>query len=44
MFSDMFAMPQTVEMVGEGSEANPIHVPNVAQAEFDIFVSQAYGK
>jgi hypothetical protein len=46
MFSDMFFMPGTKEKVSvadEGTELNPIVIPNVSEVEFDIFVSQAYG-
>lgn len=41
----MFSMPQAgVSEDREGTETKPVHLPNVAEPEFDIFVSQAYGR
>ena len=41
MFESMFLLPHPED---DGTEANPIFIPDVAVPEFDLFVLQAYGK
>jgi len=45
MFEEMFSLPmdESVNNV-EGTEENPIEIPDVVELEFDLFVSQAYGR
>jgi hypothetical protein len=46
MFRDMFAMPpahQLSHMEG-ATEDNPIVIPQIKESEFDLFLSQVYGK
>jgi hypothetical protein len=46
MFEHMFSMPQpsvSNAADADGTEERPIHIPNAAEPEFDLFVSQSYG-
>jgi hypothetical protein len=45
MFQEMFHMPMGRGIDGlEGTDEKPIVIPEVEEAEFDLFVAQAYGQ
>ena len=43
MFKEMLTMPVGEDSV-DGTEKCPIYIPDVEVPEFDLFVSQAYGR